>query len=90
MLHRVFFVMKYYKVCKSVAYVLKCAPNGKVVVVGRRQSKVIHIHSKIYFLWLQLIRFLLISRVLLVFQPAKFSNYKADGINFSKDSLIQK
>ena len=47
-----FFVTKHYNVFKSAANLLKYAPTAKVVVVGRRQSYVIHFHSEIIFVWL--------------------------------------
>ena len=60
----------------------------KMVVVGRRQSDMIHVHNKIRFLWQQLILFL-ISRILLIFIAFKISSHKVDGMCFSKGHKIE-
>ena len=54
---RAFFVMEHKNVFKSVTNVFKYAPKVKMVVVGRRESRLIHFHTKINFIWVQLMSF---------------------------------
>lgn len=49
-----FFGGNFFQICRNV---LKQELKMKMVVIGRRKSKVIHFHIEIHFIWLQLIHF---------------------------------